>query len=157
MTQKKTFESTIALNRKARHDYTLEDYFETGVVLEGWEVKSLRAGRVQLDQSYVLLKNGEAFLLGASITPLITASTHINPEPQRTRKLLLHKKELAKLIGSVERKGYTLIPLTLYWKHNRVKLKIALAKGKQLHDKRATEKEKDWTREKQRLSKQQIR
>ncbi len=157
MTHKKTFESTIAQNRKARHDYTLEDYFEAGVALEGWEVKSLRAGRVQLDQSYVLLKSGEAFLFGASITPLITASTHVNPEPQRTRKLLLHKKELAKLIGSVERKGYTLIPLTLYWKSNRVKLKIALAKGKQLHDKRATEKEKDWTREKQRITKQQIR
>jgi SsrA-binding protein len=157
MKQKKTFESTIALNRRARHDYTLEDYFEAGIALEGWEVKSLRAGRIQIDQSYVLLKEGEAFLLGASITPLITASTHVNPEPQRTRKLLLHKKELSKLIGSVERKGYTLMPLTLYWKHNRVKLKIALAKGKQLHDKRAAEKEKDWSREKQRLAKQQIR
>lgn len=122
-------------------------------MLEGWEVKSLRAGKTQLDQSYVLLKNGEVWLLGASITPLQTASTHIHPDPQRTRKLLLNKSELNKLIGNVERKGYTLIPLSLYWKGKHIKLQIALAKGKKEHDKRATEKDRDWKRQKQRLLK----
>ena len=145
--------ATIALNRKAHHDYFIEERFETGLVLEGWEVKSLRAGKIQLDQGYILLKNAEAWLFGALITPLQTASTHIHPDPQRTRKLLLKKRELSKLIGSVERRGFTLIPLSLYWKDNRVKLEIALAKGKQLHDKRATEKERDWKRQKQRLLK----
>lgn len=145
--------SQIAQNRKARHDYFIEDRFEAGLVLEGWEVKSLRAGRVQLDQSYVLLKNGEAWLFGALINPLKTASTHIDPDPQRTRKLLLKSTELSKLIGSVERKGYTLVPLSLYWARNRVKLEIGLAKGKKQHDKRATEKERDWKRQKQRLLK----
>ncbi len=142
---------TIALNKKARHDFTIEQTFEAGLVLEGWEVKSLRAGRVQLVDSYVLLKNGEAFLIGALITPLLSASTHIRPDPTRTRKLLLHKDEINKLVGAVERKGYTLVPLALYWKKSRVKLEIGLAKGKKLHDKRAAEKDRDWQRQKQRI------
>ncbi|OGT47182.1 MAG: SsrA-binding protein [Gammaproteobacteria bacterium RIFCSPHIGHO2_12_FULL_41_20] len=145
--------TTIAVNRKASHDYFIEDRFEAGLALEGWEVKSLRAGRVQLDQGYIILKNGEAWLIGALITPLSTVSTHITADPQRTRKLLLHYSELRKLIGSVERKGYSLIPLNLHWKHNRIKLDIGLAKGKKLHDKRAADKEKDWKRQKQRLLK----
>lgn len=153
MKQTQKAPSTIALNRKARHEYFIEDRFEAGLVLEGWEVKSLRAGRIQLDQSYVLIKNGQAFLFGALITPLPTASTHIHPDPQRSRKLLLHHREINKLIGNVERKGHTVVPLALYWKKNRVKLEIGLAKGKKLHDKRASEKERDWQRQKQRLLK----
>jgi len=153
MKQTQKTNTTIALNRKARHEFTIEDTYEAGIVLEGWEVKSLRAGRIQLDQGYVLLKHGEAWLFGANISPLQTASTHINPDPQRTRKLLLHARELGKLIGSVERKGYTLVPLALYWHNNRVKLEIGLAKGKKLHDKRASEKDRDWERQKQRLRK----
>lgn len=150
----KTKESTgIAQNRRALHEYFIEERLEAGIVLQGWEVKSLRAGRVQLDQGYVLLKNGEAFLFGAQITPLPTVSTHRVPDPQRTRKLLLHHIEISRLTGSIERKGYTLVPLSLYWKRNRVKLQIGLAKGKKLHDKRAHEKEKDWEREKQKLLK----
>lgn len=145
--------ATIANNRRATHEYFIEERYEAGVVLHGWEIKSLRAGRVQLDQGYVLLKNSEAWLIGALITPLQTASTHINPDAQRTRKLLLHARELNKLIGSVERKGYTLVPLQLYWKENYVKLEIGLAKGKKLHDKRDSEKERDWQREKERLLK----
>ncbi|MFN7097307.1 MAG: SsrA-binding protein SmpB [Gammaproteobacteria bacterium] len=144
---------SIALNKKARFDYEIEDQFEAGLVLEGWEVKSLREGKVQLVDSYVLLKNNEAWLIGCLITPLGTVSTHIKPDPQRTRKLLLNRAELSKLVGLVERKGYTLIPLSLYWKNNRVKMNIALARGKQLHDKRETEKNRDWQREKQRLKK----
>ncbi|MCX8050226.1 MAG: SsrA-binding protein SmpB [Methylohalobius sp.] len=146
----------IAVNRQAKHDYFIEETFEVGLVLEGWEVKSLRAGRVNLKESYVLLKNGEAWLLGAHISPLASASTHVNPDPVRTRKLLLHKRELGRLIGQVERRGYTLIPLKLYWKNNWVKLEIGLAKGKKLYDKRASEKERDWQREKQRLLKAAI-
>jgi SsrA-binding protein len=146
-------DNTIILNKKARFEYETEQDYEAGLVLEGWEVKSLRAGKVQLVDSYVIIKNREALLIGALITPLNTVSTHIKPEPTRTRKLLLHREELNKLIGAVERKGYTLIPLSLYWKNNRVKIKIALAKGKKLHDKRETEKERDWQREKQRLNK----
>lgn len=153
MNDKHKFDPTIAVNRKAHHEFAMEDHYEAGLVLQGWEIKSIRDGRVQLDQSYVMLKNGEAWLFGSSITPLLTASTHINPDPQRTRKLLLHQRELNKLIGSVERKGYALIPLKLYWKNNRVKLDIALAKGKKQHDKRATEKDRDWAREKQRVMK----
>lgn len=149
--QEKGESRTIALNKKARHDYFIEDRFEAGLVLEGWEVKSLRAGRVQLVDSYVIIKNGEAWLLGALITPLQTASTHIHPDPQRTRKLLLHRSELNRLIGAVERKGYTLVVTALYWNKGRAKAEIALAKGKQTHDKRATERERDWQREKQRL------
>jgi len=153
MKQAQKTNQNIATNRKAHHEFFIEDRYEAGLVLEGWEVKSLREGRVQLDQGYILLKNGEAWLIGALINPLMTASTHIHPDPQRTRKLLLNHSELSKLIGNVERKGYSLVPLNLYWKNNRVKLEIALVKGKKLHDKRATEKEKDWKLEKQRLLK----
>lgn len=153
MKQKQNTNETIAINRKANYEYFVEERFEAGIVLEGWEVKSLRAGKAQLDQSYVIVKNSEAFLLGALITPLPTASTHIQPDPQRTRKLLLHRREIDKWIGSIERKGYTLIPLSLYWKGKNVKLQIGLAKGKKDHDKRATEKERDWKRQKQRIGK----
>lgn len=153
MSQKQKSDNSIALNRKASHEYSFDEYYEAGLVLQGWEVKSLRAGRIQLDQSYVLLKNGDAWLFGAHITPLQTASTHITPDPTRTRKLLLHQREINKLIGNVDRKGYTLVPLSLYWKNNHVKLKIALAKGKKQHDKRSDEKERDWAREKGRLMK----
>ena len=145
--------STIALNRQATHDYFIEERYEAGLVLQGWEVKSLRAGRAQLKESYVVLKGGDAWLLGAHISPLTTASTHIVPDAVRTRKLLLHKSELSTLIGHVERKGYTLVPLALYWKKGRAKLEIGLARGKKLHDKRATEKDRDWQREKQRVMK----
>ena len=145
--------NTIALNKRARHDYYIEERFEGGLALEGWEVKSLRAGRVQLKESYVLMKDGEAWLFGAHISPLPTASTHINPDPLRTRKLLLHRAELNRLIGAVERRGYTLVPTAMYWKRGRAKLEIGLAKGKQLHDKRTVEKDRDWQREKQRLFK----
>lgn len=154
MKQTQKTNTSIAVNRKAGHEFFIEDRFEAGLVLEGWEVKSLRAGRVQLDQGYILLKHGQAWLFGALITPLQTASTHIHPDSQRSRKLLLHQRELNKLIGSVERRGYTIVPLSLYWKNNRVKIEIGLAKGKKLHDKRATEKERDWQRQKQRLLKQ---
>lgn len=145
--------TTIALNKKARHDYALEERFEAGLALEGWEVKSLRAGRVQIRDSYILIKGNEAWLFGALITPLQTASTHIHPEPQRSRKLLLNRSELNRLIGAVERKGYALIPTAMYWKKGRAKLEIALAKGKQAHDKRASLKERDWQRDKQRIMK----
>lgn len=143
-----TTNNTIALNKRARHDYFIEEAFEAGLMLEGWEVKSLRAGKVQITESYVLLKTSEAWLLGCHITPLQTASTHVNPDPTRTRKLLLNQKELNKLYGGVQREGYTLIPLKMYWKNGRAKLEIALAKGKKEHDKRAVLKEKDWQREK---------
>ena len=149
--KKKTTGNTIALNKKARHDYFIEEEFEAGIALQGWEVKSLRDHRLQLSESYVLVRNGEAFLFGAHISPLKTASTHINPDPTRTRKLLLHRSELNKLIGAVERKGYTLVPLAMYWAHGLAKLKIGLGKGKKAFDKRASEKERDWNREKQRL------
>ena len=142
---------TIALNLRARHDYALEERFEAGIALEGWEVKSLRAGKAQLVDAYVLLKEGEAFLLGALITPLGTASTHITPDPTRTHKLLLNRRELNQLIGAVTQKGYTCIPTALYWKGNHVKCEVALAKGKKLYDKRASEKERDWAREKERV------
>ncbi|AHE99053.1 SsrA-binding protein SmpB [Thioalkalivibrio paradoxus] len=145
--------ATIALNRKARHDFFIEDRFEAGLVLEGWEVKSLREGRAQLSESYVLMRNGEAWLFGAHVTPLSTASTHIHPDPTRTRKLLLKRSELSRLIGAVERKGYTLVPLALYWKRGRAKLEIGLAKGKKEYDKRATDKERDWQRERGRILK----
>ncbi len=145
--------STIALNKKARHDYQLEDRFEAGLVLEGWEVKSLRAGKVQMVESYVLLKNGEAFLFGCLITPLPTASTHIQPDPRRTRKLLLHQHEIDRLIGAVDRKGYSIIPTAMFWSKGRAKLEIALAKGKKEHDRRADIKDRDWKRDKQRILK----
>jgi SsrA-binding protein len=152
--KKKTDNSnTIQLNKKARHDYFLEERFEAGIVLEGWEVKSLRAGRLQLRDSYVIVKDEELFLFGALITPLPTASTHISPDQQRTRKLLLHKKEIQRLIGAVERKGQTLIPTAMYWKKGRAKVEVALARGKKDFDKRATEQERDWNRQKERLMK----
>ena len=149
----KPVSNIIATNKRARFDYFLHDKFEAGVELEGWEVKSLRAGKCQLLDTYVLLKNGEAFLLGANITPLVTASTHIAADPQRTRRLLLHKKEIARIIGAVQQKGQTCIPVSLYWKNNRVKCEIALATGKKDHDKRATIKERDWSRDKSRMMK----
>ena len=145
--------ATIAVNRQATHEYFIEERFEAGIVLEGWEVKSLRDGRIQLKESYVVIKRGEAWLSGAHISPLLSASTHVNPDSIRAKKLLLHRNELNKLIGSVERKGYTLIPLSMYWKNGRAKLEIGLAKGKQLHDKRATSKDRDWQREKARIMK----
>jgi SsrA-binding protein len=151
--EKKTDGGTIALNKKARHDYFIEERIEAGLSLQGWEVKSLRAGRVQLVDSYVIIKDGEAWLLGSLITPLQTVSTHYTPDPTRTRKLLLHRHELDQLIGAVERKGYTLLALALYWRHSKVKVEIGLAKGKQAHDKRESEKERDWQREKQRIMK----
>ncbi|MDH5786560.1 MAG: SsrA-binding protein SmpB [Chromatiales bacterium] len=145
--------STIVSNKKARHDYFIEDKFEAGIVLAGWEVKSLRAGKVQIVDSYVFIKEGEAFVSNLMITPLPTASTHIHPEPTRVRKLLMHREEIARLIGAVERKGYTLLALSLYWKKGKVKCEVALGKGKKQHDKRATDKERDWQREKQRILK----
>ncbi len=151
----KTPAGTIALNKKARHEYFIEDRFEAGLALEGWEVKSLREGRAQLTDSYIVIKNNEAWLLGFHISPLLSASTHVTPDPTRTRKLLLHRNELDRLIGAVERKGYTLVPLALYWKKGRAKLEIALARGKHAHDKRASEKSRDWQREKQRLLRRQ--
>ena len=153
MTKKKSDDggSTIILNKKARHDYFIEEKHEAGIALEGWEVKSLRAGKVQIRDAYILLKDGEAFLFGALITPLPTASTHIHPDAQRTRKLLLHRRELDKLIGAVERKGYALIATAMYWKRGRAKLEIGLARGKKEHDKRADLKEREWERSKQRL------
>ena len=155
-TKKKTKDSgsTIALNKKARHDFFVEDTLEAGLVLEGWEVKSLRDKRVQLSESYVHLKNGEAWLIGAHVSPLTTASTHINPEPTRHRKLLLHDRELAQLVGAVERRGYTVVPLKMYWSRGKAKLQIGTAKGKKQHDKRATERERDWNREKTRTLKE---
>jgi SsrA-binding protein len=142
---------SIAENRKARHDYFIEDTYEAGLALQGWEVKSLRAGRAQLKEAYVFLRDGEAFLFGVHVSALPTASTHIIPDPIRTRKLLLNRAELNGLVGAVDRKGYTLVPLELYWKNGKVKLRIGLAKGKKDHDKRATEKDRDWQRDKARL------
>ena len=150
----KTPGNTIALNKKARHDYFIEDEFEAGIALLGWEVKSLRAGKIQITESYILLKDGEAFLFGALITPLPTASTHIKTDQQRTRKLLLHRAEINRLRGAVERKGYTVVPTAMYWRRGRAKLEIGLAKGKKTYDKRQTEKDRDWQLQKQRLLKQ---
>ncbi|WP_456407239.1 SsrA-binding protein SmpB [Thiolapillus sp.] len=145
--------NTITLNKAAGHDFFIEQRFEAGIALEGWEVKSLRENRVNLKESYVLIKDDEIWLFGAHITPLPTASTHINPDPTRTRKLLLHRREIDMLRGQVERKGYTLVPTAMYWKRGRAKLEIGLAKGKKQHDKRAVSKDRDWQREKQRLFK----
>ena len=150
---KKQSESTIAVNKKARHDYFIEQNFECGMVLEGWEVKSLRAGRAQITETYVFLKNGEAWVTGAHISPLNTASTHVNPDPTRTRKLLLNRKELDRMVVAVERKGYTLVALKLYWHKGRAKLEVGLAKGKKQHDKRASDKDRDWQRQKARILK----
>lgn len=146
-------DNTIAVNRQATHEYFIEEQYEAGLVLEGWEVKSLRAGRVQLKESYVDISRGEAWLCGAHVSPLLSASTHVNPNAVRKKKLLLHKRELSKLIGSVERKGYTLIPLSMYWIKGRAKLKVGLAKGKKLHDKRESAKDKDWQRDRARVLK----
>lgn len=144
----------IAQNRKARHDYFIEHRYEAGLALQGWEVKSLRAGRAQLKEGYVTIEGGEAFLVGAHISPLTSASTHVRPDPTRARKLLLHREEISKLIGAVERRGYTLVPLALYWKHGRAKLDVGLARGKQLHDKRADLKAREGEREVARAMKQ---
>jgi SsrA-binding protein len=150
---KQSNDHVIAVNRKARHDYFIEDKFEAGLVLEGWEAKSLRAGRAQLTESYVHLRNGEAFLIGAHFSPLNTASTHTKADPTRSRKLLLQRYQLDRLIGAVERKGFALIPLNLHWSKGRAKLEIGLAKGKKQHDKRATSKDRDWQRQKERILK----
>ena len=142
---------SIIENRKAFHDFFIEEKHEAGIVLEGWEVKAVRAGRANIKESYVIIRNEEIFLFGMHIAPLTTASSHVRHDPTRTRKLLLHKKEIARLIGKVERAGYTLVPLDLHYKNGLIKLEIGLAKGKKLHDKREDEKKKDWDREKQRL------
>lgn len=142
---------TIALNKRARHDYHLEQRFEAGLALQGWEVKSIRAGRANIGESYAVVRDGEMFLFGAQMTPLISASTHVVADERRTRKLLLHRREIDTLIGRVHRDGYTVVPTSMYWKGNRIKLELALAKGKQDHDKRQASKDRDWAREKQRV------
>jgi SsrA-binding protein len=144
-------ERVIAENRRARFEYFIEDRYEAGLALQGWEVKAMRAGRAQITESYVYIRGGEAFMTGAHVTPLKTTSTHIVADPTRTRKLLLNASELSRLIGAVERRGYTIVPLDLHWKDGRVKLEIGLAKGKKQHDKRATEKDRDWQRDKARI------
>ena len=153
MTNQKSNYSTIVFNRKAGFDFFIENQYEAGLVLQGWEIKSLRAGKINLGDAHVIIKYGEAFLLGAQIQPLQTASTHTIPDPIRTRKLLLNRKELNYLIGSVERQGYTIVPLSLYWKKNKIKMKIALAKGKKEHDKRDTVKDREWQRDRSRIMK----
>lgn len=155
MSKKKpnTGAASIAVNRRARHDYFIEDTFEAGLALEGWEVKSLRAGRVQLNESYALVRDGEIWLFGAHLSPLASASTHVKPDAIRSRRLLLHREQINRLIGAVERKGYALVPLSLYWKRGRAKLELGLAKGKKQHDKRASEREREWDRDRQRLLK----
>lgn len=145
--------ATIALNKKARHEYFIEDRYEAGVSLQGWEVKSLREGRAQLAESYVTIRNGEAFLVGAHFSPLLSASSHVQADPTRSRKLLLHRGELDRLIGAVERKGYALVPLDLHWRKGRAKLEVGLARGKKQHDKRAASKDRDWARQKERILK----
>lgn len=144
---------SIAQNKKAFHDYFIEEKYEAGMALEGWEVKAIRAGRTNLKEAYVLIRSGEMFLIGCHISPLPTASTHINPDPVRTRKLLLHAEEIVKLIGKVERAGYTLVPLDMHYSRGRIKLEIGLAKGKKQHDKREAEKEREWKREKDQVMK----
>ena len=151
--QKNTGENVIAVNKRARHDYFIEETFEAGLALEGWEVKSLRDGRAQITEAYVYLRNGEAFLLGAHFSPLKTVSTHVTADPTRTRKLLLQRRELDRLVGAVERKGYALVPLDLHWSRGRAKLLIGLARGKKQHDKRATDKDRDWQRQRARILK----
>ncbi len=149
----KPHSKVIAVNKKARHNYFIEDTIEAGLVLEGWETKSLRAGRAQLTESYVNLRHGEAWLVGAHLAPLNTASSHVKADPTRSRKLLLHRLQLDRLIGAVERKGYTLVPLDLHWHKGRAKLEFGLAKGKKQHDKRAASKDRDWQRQKARILK----
>lgn len=151
-TQKKTAK-TIAVNKRARFEYHIEERFEAGIALEGWEVKALREGRVQFADSYVLLKDNEAFLFGCQISPLATVSTHVTPDPLRTRKLLLHRNEIDRLTGAVERRGYTLIPTAMYWSRGRAKVEIGMARGKQKHDKRKTVRDRDWERQKARIMK----
>jgi SsrA-binding protein len=148
--------ATIAENRRARHEYSIEERFEAGMVLEGWEVKAVRAGQVQLTDGYVHVRNGELYLIGCRINALRTASTHVHPEADRTKKLLMHKAEIERLIGKVEQKGFTLVPLNLHYKGGRVKAEIALAKGKAEHDKRHDEKKRDWEREKGRLMRHKV-
>ncbi len=148
---------SIADNKKAFHDYFIEDQYEAGIVLQGWEVKAIRAGRVQLKEAYVIVRNAEIVLFGAHIGALPTASTHIHPDAVRTRKLLLHAEEIKKLIGKVERSGYTMVPLNMHYSNGRIKCQIGLAKGKKQHDKRETEKERDWQREQQKIMKQHRR
>ncbi len=143
--------NSIAQNKKARHEFHIGETFEAGMVLEGWEVKSLRAGKISFNESYVQMKDGEAWLWGMHISPLLSASTHVQPDPTRMRKLLMHRRELAKMFGAISKKGFTCVPLSLYWKDGRAKCLIGLATGKQLHDKRETEKNRDWAREKQRV------
>lgn len=149
--EEKAKSNTIAQNKKARFDYFIEERFEAGIALQGWEVKSLRAGKAQLVDSFVMIRNGEAWLHGSHLTPLSSASTHVTPEPARIRKLLLNRREIDRLTGLVERKGYTLVALELYWNKGRAKLAVGLAKGKKQHDKRATEKERDWDRDRGRI------
>lgn len=149
--KKKPGGNTIAQNKRARHDYFIEERIEAGLALAGWEVKALRAGRGQLTESYVVFKNSEAWLLGAQIQPLPQASTHFVTDPTRTRKLLMHRRELNKLIEATTQKGYTIVATAMYWKAHMVKCEVAIAKGKQLHDKRQTEKERDWNKQKQRI------
>ena len=154
MTKKKeSGPASIAQNKKARFDFFIEDRLEAGLALQGWEVKSMRAGKAQLTDSFVIFRDGEAWLLGSHVTPLNTVSTHVVAEPKRTRKLLMNRREIDRLIGLVERKGYTLIALELYWSKNRVKVAVGLAKGKKQHDKRDTEKDRDWKRDKARALK----
>lgn len=141
----------IVANKKAFHEYFIEEKLEAGIALEGWEVKAIRAGRASIKESYVVVRNGEVFLFGMHITPLLAASSHVRPDPVRTRKLLLHRRQISKLIGQVERAGYTLLPLDLHFQRGRIKVEIGLAKGKKQHDKREAEKERDWLREKARL------
>jgi SsrA-binding protein len=148
---------TIVDNKKAFHEYFIEERFEAGMVLEGWEVKSIRAGRVQLKEAYVIVRNAEVFLFGSHISPLPTASTHVSPDPVRTRKLLLKADEIRKLIGKVERSGYTMVPLNMHYAKGRIKCEIGLAKGKKQHDKRESEKDRDWQREQQKIMKQNRR
>ena len=142
---------SIVQNRKAFHDYFVEERYEAGLVLEGWEVKAVRYGRAQINDAYVIVKNGALWLIGAHISPLLSASTHVTPDPARTRKLLMHAGEIRRLVGKVEQRGYTLIPLDLHYAKGRIKIQVALAKGKLKHDKRASEREKEWQREKSRL------
>lgn len=151
-TQKKA-SKTIAVNKRARFEYHIEERFEAGIALEGWEVKALREGRVQFADSYVLLKDNEAYLFGCQISPLATVSTHVTPDPLRTRKLLLHRREIDRLTGAVERRGYTLIPTAMYWSRGRAKVEIGMARGKQKHDKRKTVRDRDWERQKARIMK----
>ncbi len=159
MTKKKSNDDPdriIARNRRARHDYHIEENFEAGIALQGWEVKSLRAGKAQVAEAYVMIRNREAWLIGSHITPLLSASTHVDAVPSRSRKLLMHRRELDKLIGATERAGYTLVPLDLHWTRGRAKLNIGLAKGKKQSDQRADIKDRDWQRDKARLMKHRV-